>query len=56
MKAFNTTVYDRKTGTAKIGPGNRWTNVAKALEPYGVAVAGGRIGHVGVGGYMVGGM
>lgn len=55
MKGLDTKTYDAATGTALIGPGNRWADVAKALEVYGVAVAGGRIGHVGVGGYLTGG-
>lgn len=55
LKAFNTTTYDAASGTAKVGAGNRWADVARALEPHGVAVAGGRIGHVGVGGYLTGG-
>lgn len=56
MKGFSTTAYDAVSGTATIGPGSRWSEVAKDLEPFGVAVAGGRIGHVGVGGYLTGGM
>ncbi|CZR63992.1 related to FAD dependent oxidoreductase [Phialocephala subalpina] len=55
LKGLNEVVYDAATGTAKVGPGNRWTDVVKALEPDGVTVVGGRIGHVGVGGYILGG-
>ena len=44
---------DRKTAT--VGPGNRWGAVYQFLEPYGVTVAGGRLPHVGVGGFLLGG-
>jgi FAD/FMN-containing dehydrogenase len=47
--------YDTTTGTARVGGGNRWSAVLEALQPYNVTVVGGRIGHVGVGGYLVGG-
>lgn len=38
-----------------IGPGARWSDVYASLEPYNLTVAGGRVGHVGVGGYVLGG-
>lgn len=44
---------DRKT--ASIGPGNRWGDVYKALDPHGLAVVGGRVSTVGVGGLLLGG-
>lgn len=47
--------YDPATKIARIGTGNRWTDVQKALDPLGVTVAGARVGEVGVGGYLVGG-
>lgn len=56
LKALNQVSYDAVSSTAKIGPGNRWSDVAKFLEPHGVVVASGRVGHVGVGGYLSGGM
>ena len=56
LKALDKLTYDPISKTAKIGPGNRWSAVAKGLESYNVTVVGGRIGHVGVGGYLVGGM
>lgn len=40
---------------ASIGTGSRWTHVFKVLEKDRVAVAGGRSGDVGVGGYTLGG-
>jgi FAD/FMN-containing dehydrogenase len=55
LKALNHVTYNSKSKTANIGPGNRWSDVARQLEPYGVAVASGRVGHVGVGGYISGG-
>ena len=41
--------------TAEVGPGSRWQEAADTLDPFGKTVVGGRIGNVGVGGYMVGG-
>lgn len=55
LKGLNEINYDANTGTVRVGPGNRWSDVAKALEPYNVTAVGGRIGHVGVGGYLLGG-
>ncbi|KKZ62715.1 hypothetical protein EMCG_02926 [[Emmonsia] crescens] len=55
LKRFNEINYDETSGTVRVGAGNRWTDVVKALEPSGVTAVGGRIGHVGVGGYIVGG-
>lgn len=39
----------------KVGAGARWLGVYEALEPLGLAVAGGRNGNVGVGGLLLGG-
>ena len=47
--------YDATSGTAVIGPGDRWANVYRALEPHGVTVSGARVAPVGVGGYTNGG-
>ena len=47
--------YNATSGTAVIGPGDRWENVYRALEPHGVTVAGARAAPVGVGGYTNGG-
>jgi len=35
---------------------NRWGDVYGVLEPLGLVVVGGRVGHVGVGGFTLGGM
>ncbi|KAF2840459.1 FAD binding domain-containing protein [Patellaria atrata CBS 101060] len=55
LKKLNQVTYNSATQTVKIGPGNRWENVSDALYGTGVTVVGGRIGNVGVGGYMLGG-
>ncbi|KAF4583276.1 6-hydroxy-D-nicotine oxidase [Ophiocordyceps camponoti-floridani] len=41
--------------TVSIGPGNRWINVSRALDPHGLAVVGGRAADVGVSGLILGG-
>ncbi|KAF4778857.1 FAD binding domain-containing protein [Colletotrichum scovillei] len=38
-----------------LGPGGRWGEVYSALEEQGVMTTGGREGHVGVGGFLLGG-
>ncbi|KAK2806462.1 hypothetical protein FQN50_005880 [Emmonsiellopsis sp. PD_5] len=55
LKGFDEISYDEASGTVRVGAGNRWTDVVKTLEASGVTAVGGRIGHVGVGGYIVGG-
>lgn len=54
-KYLNEVVFDPASMTVRVGPGNDWQDVHKALETTGVTVVGGRIGDVGVGGYVVGG-
>ncbi|KXJ87723.1 hypothetical protein Micbo1qcDRAFT_215589 [Microdochium bolleyi] len=54
-KNLNEVIFDRATETIRIGPGNRWDDVSKALDGTGYSAVGGRIGNVGVGGYMLGG-
>lgn len=49
-----TLTADKKV--AKIGPGNRWFDVYDSLEPHGLAVIGGRVADIGVGGLTLGGM
>ena len=44
---------DKKT--LSIGPGRRWNEVADYLTPYGLAAVGGRVGNVGVPGFLLGG-
>lgn len=55
-KQLNEVTLDKSTGTVRVGPGNRWDNVSAALEGTGYSVVGGRLGNVGVGGYMLGGL
>lgn len=38
-----------------ICPGHRWMDVYEYLQPHGLVVAGGRVGQVGVPGYLLGG-
>ncbi|RFU34001.1 hypothetical protein B7463_g2333, partial [Scytalidium lignicola] len=47
--------YNPQTQLVSIEPGPRWGDVYAALEPYGVAVTGGRDADVGVGGFLTGG-
>ncbi|OAL56655.1 FAD-binding domain-containing protein [Pyrenochaeta sp. DS3sAY3a] len=54
-KYLNEVVFDPASMTVRVGPGNDWQDVHKALETTGVTVVGGRLGDVGVGGYVVGG-
>jgi FAD/FMN-containing dehydrogenase len=54
-KYLNEVTYNPKTQTARVGPGNHWHNVSFALQETGMNVVGGRMGDVGVGGYLLGG-
>lgn len=54
-KNLNQVTLNATTGQVRIGPGNRWDEVAAALDGTGYTAVGGRIGNVGVGGYMLGG-
>lgn len=54
-KYLNEVNFDPSSMTVRVGPGNDWEDVQKQLTPAGVTVVGGRIGGVGVGGYVLGG-
>lgn len=54
-KNLNEVIFDPATETVRIGPGLRWDEVAAALDGTGYTAVGGRIGNVGVGGYLLGG-
>jgi FAD/FMN-containing dehydrogenase len=41
--------------TVSVGPGNRWRDVYGYLKPSGLTAVGGRVGHVGVPGLLLGG-
>lgn len=52
---LNHILLDQDTGIVRMGPGHRWDEVADALDGSGWGVVGGRVGNVGVGGYLLGG-
>ncbi|KAE8382674.1 hypothetical protein BDV26DRAFT_305251 [Aspergillus bertholletiae] len=52
---MNDVSLNQDHSVASVGPGNLWGNVYKTLEPYGLAVAGGRESSLGVGGFVTGG-
>ncbi|KAF2142885.1 uncharacterized protein K452DRAFT_225838 [Aplosporella prunicola CBS 121167] len=54
-KLLDEVTLDAQAKTVRVGPGNRWEDVHKVLDGSGYTVVGGRIGNVGVGGYMLGG-
>lgn len=51
---LNRVEVDKDAGTADIGPGAQWKDVYANVEKYGLMVAGGRNGKVGVGGLLLG--
>ncbi|ETS82290.1 hypothetical protein PFICI_07292 [Pestalotiopsis fici W106-1] len=53
-KLLNEVVLDNATETVRVGPGNRWDDISAALDGTGYTAVGGRIGNVGVGGYLLG--
>ncbi|KAL4989543.1 hypothetical protein BDW68DRAFT_186378 [Aspergillus falconensis] len=55
LTEFNQVQLSNGKSTAGIGVGLRWRDVYKALEPHGLAVAGGRVPSVGVPGLILGG-
>ncbi|ODA83553.1 hypothetical protein RJ55_02067 [Drechmeria coniospora] len=52
---LNGIVVSEDRRTVSVGPGNRWINVSRTLDPLGLAVVGGRECDVGVGGLVLGG-
>ncbi|PSN70014.1 FAD-binding domain-containing protein [Corynespora cassiicola Philippines] len=54
-KELNEITFDRSSMTVRVGPGNDWEDLHEVLDAAGVTVVGGRIGDVGVGGYVLGG-
>ncbi|KAE8149884.1 hypothetical protein BDV25DRAFT_155554 [Aspergillus avenaceus] len=52
---LNHVIYNAQDQTATIGPGLSWEEAQKGLEGTGRTIVGGRLGGVGVGGYMLGG-
>ncbi len=55
LKNLNGVVLNEDKSIASIGAGNTWEPVSEELGKHGLAVAGGRTGTVGVGGYSLGG-
>ncbi|KAK1143338.1 hypothetical protein N8T08_006865 [Aspergillus melleus] len=56
LQRLNQVTVSNDRSVAILGPGERWGDVYKALDPYGVSVIGGRIIlHIGVGGLIIGG-
>lgn len=55
LAAFSGIRVSEDKSSVLIGPAARWSDVYAALEPCGLTVAGGRAGHGGVGGYVLGG-
>ncbi|KAG4221901.1 hypothetical protein PC116_g29623 [Phytophthora cactorum] len=53
-KRLNEVIFNADSETVRVGPGNRWDEVGKKLDKTGYTVVGGRIGNVGVGGYLLG--
>ena len=49
---LNGTTYNASSQTANVKPGARWSDCITALETDNVAVVGGRLGIVGIGGYL----
>ena len=55
LRNLNSVVLNEDKSIARIGAGNLWEPVFQELRKHGLAVAGGRSGDVGVGGYSLGG-
>ncbi|KAF2668477.1 FAD-binding domain-containing protein [Microthyrium microscopicum] len=47
--------YDQSTGLAKLLPGGPWQDAIAGIQQYNVSIVGGRLGVVGIGGYITGG-
>ncbi|KAF2111253.1 FAD binding domain-containing protein [Lophiotrema nucula] len=55
LQNLNEVVLSEDKSAAAIGPGNVWYDVYTKLEPKGLAVIGGRVAAIGVGGLTLGG-
>jgi len=55
LSHLNQVTVAKDNKTVVVGPGNRWNDVYNVLDPLGLAVLGGRISTVGVGGLVTGG-
>ena len=54
LQNLTTLTLSESKDLLSVGPGNRWINVYRFLEPYNLAVVGGRVPSVGVGGLTTG--
>jgi FAD/FMN-containing dehydrogenase len=55
LSLYDQVVYDPDTDNVVVGPGLKWEDIIEGIEETGRTVVGGRIGAVGVGGYLLGG-
>lgn len=55
MRKFRTIEYDEGTQTVVLGSGLEWQEAQEGIEQTGRTVVGGRMGAVGLGGYLIGG-
>ncbi|KAF2191541.1 FAD-binding domain-containing protein, partial [Zopfia rhizophila CBS 207.26] len=55
MQSMNQVSVSADKGTVTIGPGNRWGNIYPTLDDQNLAMVGGRVTPVGVGGLVTGG-
>lgn len=55
MSAINQVTVSSDQSYTSVGPGNRWVDVYLKLDALGLAVLGGRVSSVGVGGLVTGG-
>ena len=56
MRLMNQIVLSTDNKVASLGAGGRWHDVYHQLTPYNVTVMGGRVGSLGVGGFLSGGV
>lgn len=55
LSALNQVTPSAGLSTVTVGPGNRWEDVYLKLDALGIAIGGGRVAIVGVGGLTLGG-
>lgn len=55
LEKLNTVQLSSDARTVDVGPGNTWFNVYTALQPLDIAVIGGRVSGIGIGGLTTGG-
>ncbi|VUC24032.1 unnamed protein product [Clonostachys rosea] len=53
LEKMSGATYDSSTNLASVKPGGEWNDVISSLNEHGVTIVGGRLGIVGVGGYLV---